>query len=128
MGESTSGVEIVWDKAMRILGRAVTGLILVGISFTATLYLFRDNLPGVWRDFRCIPSYAQQPTLPYSTFLAGVRGGKITSILLSSEQAQAYVTLPSGSYRVKLPELDATWAEILAEKHVKVIELIAGSC
>ncbi len=111
-----------------LVERLLTGAILLGLAVTGTLYSFRDSAPGIWRDFRCLPSYARESTLPYTTFLSQIETGQIRSILLSTEQANAYVTDATGTYRVKLPEFDPTWLELLDRYNVKIIELVPGSC
>ncbi|WP_218080222.1 hypothetical protein [Anthocerotibacter panamensis] len=116
-------------KTLRqLLSRGALALALVGISITGTIYLLRDSLPRIWYDYRCLPTYAAQQSLPYQTFLRWVESGRVKSVLFNAEQAIVYINDPSGSYRVKLPELDLTWADILSAKKVEIIELVPGSC
>ncbi len=110
------------------LGRVAATLFLVGLAITTTLFLSRDAVPHLWRDFVCLPSYARQRTLPYATFISWVRTGRIKQILFSAEQAEAFITDRTGSYRIKLPELDPSWPELLDSQRVKIIELVPGSC
>jgi len=110
------------------LGRFLTAVMLLLLSVSGTIFLAQGALPRLWRDFKCLPSYAQQQSLPYATFVLWVKAGRIRSILFSAAQAQAYVQDPTGSYRVKLPELDLSWQELLSKYNVRIVELVADSC
>ncbi|WP_287128346.1 hypothetical protein [Candidatus Cyanaurora vandensis] len=112
----------------RWLGRGVTSLFLTGLAIVGTIYFTRDLLPGVWQDFRCLPSHLRQERLPYLTFVQWVKAGHVRRVFFNSEQAQAYFVVDEREYIVKLPELDLSWLELWDERGVQIVPLVPGSC
>jgi len=108
----------------------VLGLLaLAFLAVAGAVYLLRDSAPGLWADFRCLPSHLSQENLPFERFIQGVQAGRIQQIFLNPEQARAYFKDSLGrAYMVKLPELDTRWLDILADHQVRVITLAPGSC
>lgn len=103
-------------------------IILVGLALIAWL-IAENPWPAVWREVRCIPTYAFETSVPYPEFLKRLRAGAIKTVQLNPEQARLYVQVDaSHRYGVRVPELDATWQELLYEKRVRVIVLADGGC
>lgn len=111
------------------MGRVLGFLTLAFLAVAGTIYLLRDSAPGLWADFRCLPSHLSQENLPFDRFIQSVQAGHVQQILLNPEQARAYFQDSLGrAYMVKLPELDTRWLDILADNQVRVITLAPGSC
>jgi hypothetical protein len=104
-------------------------LLLLSSSVMGSLLLSQSNiLPGVSRELRCAVVYAQKPAMPYQQFLVLVESGKVQSMLYNSEQSMGYFQKEGVEQRVKLPELDATWQDLIGSKQVSITELTEGGC
>lgn len=103
-------------------------IILVGLAVIAWV-IAENPWPAVWREVRCLPTYAFETNVPYPEFLNRLKIGKIKSVQLNPEQARVYVQVdPTHRYSVRVPELDATWQDLLYEKRVRVVVLADGGC
>jgi hypothetical protein len=104
-------------------------LLLFSSGVMGLLLLSQTNaLPGVSRELRCAVVYAQKPAMPYSEFLVLLESGKVKSMLFNSEQSMGYFQREGLEQRVKLPELDATWQDLIGSKQVNITELTEGGC
>jgi|GEM_PF-1611386 hypothetical protein len=104
-------------------------LLLFSSSVMGWLLLSQtDMLPGVSRELRCAVAYAQKPAMPYKQFLALLESGKVRSMLYNAEQSMGYFQQGGIEQRVKLPELDATWQDLIGTKQVGITELAEGGC
>ncbi|MGA7951965.1 MAG: hypothetical protein WCA07_00445 [Gloeobacterales cyanobacterium] len=104
-------------------------LLLLSSSVMGWLLLSQtDMLPGVSRELRCAVAYAQKPAMPYKQFLVLLESGKVPSMLYNAEQSMGYFQQAGVEQRVKLPELDATWQDLIGAKQVSITELAEGGC
>lgn len=90
-----------------------------------TWFVVENPLPAVWREVRCLPVYLQ-PAASYREFLNRVRAGEVRLVQLNPEQATVYFYLDGLEHRVRVPELDPTWQDLLLEKDVRVVVLEGG--
>jgi hypothetical protein len=103
-------------------------IVLVGLAVIAWV-IAENPWPAVWREVRCIPTYAFETNVPYPEFLNRLKTGKIKSVQLNPEQARLYVQVDATHrYSVRVPELDATWQDLLYDKRVRVVVLADGGC
>jgi hypothetical protein len=103
-------------------------IVLVGLALIAWV-IAENPWPAVWREVRCIPTYAFETNVPYPEFLNRLKTGTIQSVQLNPEQARVYVQVDATHrYSVTVPELDSTWQDLLYEKRVRVIVLADGGC
>lgn len=105
-------------------------LVIICVGFAVIAWVITENpWPAVWREVRCIPTYAFEKNVPYPEFLTRLRSGQIKTVQLNPEQARLYVQVDANHhYGVRVPELDATWQDLLYEKHVRVVVLADGGC
>ena len=104
-------------------------LLLLSSSVMGWLLLGQTNmLPGVSRELRCAVAYAQKPAMPYKQFLVLLESGKVQSMLYNAEQSMGYFQQEGVEQRVKLPELDATWQDLIGTKQIGITELAEGGC